>query len=61
MRSAFGLDCEKWPKIGRGCKFFPIKSGPAMVGELKVGAAWQALTADRLPRQFDDAIRERRC
>eukprot|EP00959_Pyramimonas_sp_CCMP1952_P198134 4144412-Pyramimonas_sp.AAC.1 len=28
------------PKIGRGCKFPPFKSGPSMAAELKVGNAW---------------------
>eukprot|EP00959_Pyramimonas_sp_CCMP1952_P154228 3226691-Pyramimonas_sp.AAC.2 len=51
-------DCGGWPKIGRGCRLLPFKSGPSMVGELKVGNKWDTLAAVRLPRQLDDATKE---
>eukprot|EP00959_Pyramimonas_sp_CCMP1952_P326721 6839189-Pyramimonas_sp.AAC.1 len=53
-----GVDIEGWPNIGRGSKFLPCKSGPSMVAELKVGNVWEALVAERLPQQLDDAIKE---
>eukprot|EP00959_Pyramimonas_sp_CCMP1952_P302891 6337238-Pyramimonas_sp.AAC.1 len=58
MKNALGPDCEQWPKIGCESKSSPFKSGPPMVAELNVEAAWQALIAERLLRQLDDAIEE---
>eukprot|EP00959_Pyramimonas_sp_CCMP1952_P175177 3660757-Pyramimonas_sp.AAC.1 len=56
----FGADCERWPKTGRG--HGPLRS--------RVGRRWsrrsrlatkEALIAERLPQQLDDANVERRC